>query len=93
LSNLGNPKMVIFFSSLLPQFAPAAGPTFLGMLGLGLAFCTMTVTWLSAYAWVIARVGILLHRSGIRRLLDTVTGVILIGLGLRLATEPVVVDS
>ena len=35
LSNLGNPKMVVFFSSLLPQFVPAAGPTFLPMLGLG----------------------------------------------------------
>ena len=33
LSNLGNPKMVIFFSSLLPQFAPASGPTFLAMIG------------------------------------------------------------
>jgi len=92
LSNLGNPKMVIFFSSLLPQFAPVIGPTFLGMLGLGFVFCTMTVIWLSAYAWVIARVGFLLHRRGIRRLLDTITGVILISLGLRLATEPALVD-
>jgi threonine/homoserine/homoserine lactone efflux protein len=92
LSNLGNPKMVIFFSSLLPQFAPATGPTFLVMTGLGLAFCSMTVGWLSAYAWLIAKVGGVFQRAGIRRLLDTVTGVILTALGLRLATEPVLVD-
>jgi len=92
LSNLGNPKMVIFFSSLLPQFAPAIGPTFLGMLGLGLVFCAMTVIWLSAYAWVIARAGVVLRRTGIRRLLDTITGAVLIALGLRLATEPALVD-
>ena len=34
LSNLGNPKMAVFFTSLLPQFAgPGAG--FLDLLGLG----------------------------------------------------------
>jgi threonine/homoserine/homoserine lactone efflux protein len=92
LSNLGNPKMVIFFSSLLPQFAPAVGPTFAGMLGLGVMFCTMTLVWLAAYAWLIARVGVVLRRTGIRRLLDTIAGVILIALGLRLATEPALVD-
>jgi threonine/homoserine/homoserine lactone efflux protein len=92
LSNLGNPKMVIFFSSLLPQFAPASGPTFLSMIGLGLVFCSMTIAWLGAYAWLIARIGGVLQRTGFRRLLDTVTGVILVGLGLRLATEPVLAD-
>jgi threonine/homoserine/homoserine lactone efflux protein len=92
LSNLGNPKMVIFFSSLLPQFAPATGPTFLAMIGLGLVFCSMTIAWLASYAWLIDRVGGVLQRAGVRRLLDTVTGVILIALGLRLATEPVPVD-
>ncbi len=60
------------------------------VLALGVAFCSMTVGWLSAYAWLIARVGAALQRTGIR-LLDTVTGVILIGLGLRLATEPALV--
>jgi len=92
LSNLGNPKMVIFFSSLLPQFVPVGGPTFLGMLGLGLVFCAMTATWLAAYAWLVARAGVVLQRAGIRRWLDTVTGIILVALGLRLATEPVPVD-
>jgi threonine/homoserine/homoserine lactone efflux protein len=92
LSNLGNPKMVVFFSSLLPQFAPVGVPAFLGMLGLGLVFCTMTVTWLAGYAWVVARAGVLLQRPRVRRAFDTVTGIILVALGLRLATEPVPVD-
>ncbi len=43
LSNLGHPKMVVFFSSLLPQVAPTEGPTFLTMLALGLVFCSMTL--------------------------------------------------
>ena len=36
LSNLGNPKMAVFFTSLLPQFAH--GGAFLDLLGLGLLF-------------------------------------------------------
>lgn len=92
LSNLGNPKMVLFFSSLLPQFAPAGGPTFLGMLGLGLVFCAMTLSWLTAYAWLFARAGLVLRRSAVRRALDAATGMILIALGVRLATEPVTIE-
>ena len=88
LSNLGNPKMVVFFSSLLPQFAPSGGPTFLAMLGLGLVFCSMTLAWLSCYAWLVAKAGVVLDRPAVRRVLDAVTGAILVGLGVRVAAEP-----
>jgi len=71
-SNLGNPKMAIFFSSLLPQFVPA-GPAALGsMLGLGLLFVSMTLGWLCLYATVVARFGDLLRRPRIRRAFDAV---------------------
>jgi threonine/homoserine/homoserine lactone efflux protein len=89
LSNLGNPKMVVFFSSLLPQFVPATGPTFAPMLGLGLVFCTMTLVWLSAYAWAVARAGNVLRRPRIRRTIDAVTGTVLVAFGVRVAAEPV----
>ena len=39
LSNLGNPKMAVFFASLLPQFAPEGSASFGVLLGLGLLFC------------------------------------------------------
>lgn len=88
LSNLGNPKMVIFFSSLLPQFVPAGAPTFVAMLGLGLVFCSMTLAWLSCYAWLIARAGTVLRRARVRRVLDAVTGAVLVAFGVRVAAEP-----
>ena len=81
LSNLGNPKMAVFFSSLLPQF----GESFALMLGFGVTFCALTLIWLSAYALVVARAGHLLRRPRVRRTLDAVTGTALIALGLRLA--------
>jgi len=84
LSNLGNPKMAVFFTSLLPQFG---GESLGALLALGLVFCAMTFVWLSAYAAAVARAGDVLRRPAIRRALDAIVGVVLVGLGFRLATE------
>ena len=81
LSNLANPKMAVFFSSLLPQF----GESFPVLLGLGALFCALTMAWLSAYAFVIAGAGDVLRRGWARRALDAVTGTALVALGVRLA--------
>src|SRR5439155_9503570 len=83
LSNLGNPKMAVFFTSLLPQFASSFG----GMLSLGVLFAALTLAWLSVYAVAVARAAALFRRSRIRRTLDAVTGFVLVALGLRLATD------
>ena len=87
VSNLGNPKMAVFFTSLLPQFAPAGGASFAAMLGLGLVFCTLTFVWLTAYAAAVHRAGHVLRRTGVRRTLDAATGTVLVALGLRVATQ------
>ena len=83
LSNLGNPKMAVFFTSLLPQFASS----FAGMLALGLMFAALTLSWLSLYALAVAKASGLLRRPQLRRALDAVTGLALVALGLRVATE------
>ena len=80
--------MVIFFSSLLPQFVTPGSPTFASMVTLGLVFVTMTLFWLCAYAVVVARAGHILRRPRIRRAFDTVTGTILVAFGVRLAVDP-----
>ena len=83
VSNLGNPKMAIFFTSLLPQF----GTSFGAMLGLGLVFCSMTFAWLTAYGVVIARAGDVLRKPRVRRAVGAVTGTALAAFGVRLAVE------
>jgi threonine/homoserine/homoserine lactone efflux protein len=87
LSNLGNPKMVVFFSSLLPQFVTPGSSTFSAMLSLGLIFVTMTFVWLSAYAAAVARAGHILRRARIRRAFDALMGTLLVAFGVRLAIE------
>jgi threonine/homoserine/homoserine lactone efflux protein len=87
ISNLGNPKMAVFFASLLPQFVPSGEAMFSAFHLLGVVFALMTFTWLALYAAVIAKAGDFLRQPFIRRTIEGVTGTLLIGLGLRIATE------
>jgi threonine/homoserine/homoserine lactone efflux protein len=86
ISNLGNPKIAVFFTSLLPQFA-GGDASFVALFSLGLVFAGMTLIWLSAYAGAVAKAGDVLRRPAIRRTLEVLMGAVLIGLGLRLAAE------
>jgi len=89
ISDLSNPKMAAFFTSLLPQFGTTdAGPSFWPMLGFGLLFCLLTWLWLALYATALDRLGHVLRRSRVRRAIEAATGAVLVALGLRLATEP-----
>ena len=84
LSDLGNPKMAVFFSSLLPQFGDAS---FGSLVLLGLIFSAMTFTWLLAYAIALSIAGNFVRRRTIWRSIEAITGTTLVALGLRLASE------
>jgi threonine/homoserine/homoserine lactone efflux protein len=84
ISNLGNPKMAVFFASLLPQFAPGDTASFAWLLAFGLLFCALTFGWLTLYAVAVARVQPLLAGPA-RRVLDALTGIVLVLFGARLA--------
>jgi threonine/homoserine/homoserine lactone efflux protein len=87
ISNLGNPKIAVFFTSLLPQFTTRGTTSFWNLLALGLLFCAMTLACLTGYVSVVAKADDLLRRPAVRRALDGFSGVVLVGFGLRLATE------
>ena len=85
VSNLSNPKMAVFFPSLLPQFVAGDAPPFFALLALGTLFCVMTLAWLTAYAFAVARAGDVLRRSAVRRAVEAVTGIVLVAFGIRVA--------
>jgi RhtB (resistance to homoserine/threonine) family protein len=87
LSNLLNPKLAVFFVSLLPQFVSPGDPAVLKPLLLGAIFNVMGLIWLVTYAWAVGALAGVLSRRSIRLWIDRVTGAILVALGLRLATE------
>ena len=87
VSNALNPKIAVFFTSLLPQFIVHGSSTLLHLLALGALFNLLGVVWLGAYALAVSRGGTVLQRPSVRRVLDYVSGVVLVGLGVRLALE------
>jgi threonine/homoserine/homoserine lactone efflux protein len=87
VTNLGNPKIAVFFTSFLPQFTPAHDASFGALVLLGLLFCLMGLSWLTLYVLAIARIGDFLRRPRARQVLDGLTGMVLVGFGVRLALE------
>src|SRR5262249_30661763 len=87
LCDLSNPKVAVFFTSFLPQFVHGDGPVFAALLALGLVFALLTLIWLAAYGVAVGHASGLLRRPRVRKTLDRITGVVLIGFGIRLAFE------
>lgn len=87
LSDLGNPKIAVFFTSLLPQFVQGTGSAFVPLLLLGGVFAVLTLFWLATYALAVGHASGWLRRPRVRLALDRFTGVVLIGFSVRLALE------
>ena len=87
LSNLLNPKVGVFFMAFLPAFVPAGASAVGFSLVLGIWFIAETGLWLAVVAWLADRGVRWLRRPAVQRWMERITGIVLIGFGLRLATE------
>ena len=87
LSALLNPKLGVFFLTLLPQFIAPRDPATLRALQLAVLFDLIGLTWLLAYSAMLGAIGAALDRPGPRRLMRWLTGTVLVGLGARVALE------
>lgn len=85
LTNLLNPKIALVFTTLIPQFVDAGEPAVAQTLLLAAIFIAMGLVWLMSYALLVAKIGELLSRSGVRRVLNALSGTVLTALGVRLA--------
>jgi threonine/homoserine/homoserine lactone efflux protein len=87
LSNLLNPKIGVFYTAFLPQFIAPGQPAFLMSILLAAIHALIGIAWLLVYATILTKAGDLFRRPRIRLAMERITGVVLVGLGLRLATE------
>jgi threonine/homoserine/homoserine lactone efflux protein len=87
LTNLLNPKIALLFTSFLPQFVAPGPDAALETAILAAAFLAMGLIWLIGSCVFTTSFGDLLGRPRVRRTMDTITGVVLVALGLRMATE------
>jgi threonine/homoserine/homoserine lactone efflux protein len=86
LVNALNPKVVLTYLALMPQFLPADSATGTTVL-LSLVTIGIAGLWFSCLALAVAVLRPLLTRERVRRTIDGVTGTVLVAFGARLANE------
>lgn len=87
VTNLLNPKVGVFFVTFLPGFVPRGAPIGATSLLFGAVFVAEGALYFAILLFLAERVATALRRPTVRRRLDRLTGVVLIGFGIRLAAE------
>ncbi|MEV5409900.1 LysE family translocator [Thermopolyspora sp. NPDC052614] len=86
LSNITNPKVLMFYLAVLPQFITPDAGLFVLLL-FALSHAVLALICLLVVVAILDRVRVVLSRHAVRRALDAVIGTALLGFGARLATE------
>lgn len=86
LTNLLNPKVGLFYLTLLPQFLPGPDQAHgTAALGLALIHVLIALAWFCVLAALTGALAPILRRPRVMGMMDRGTGLVLLGLGLRLA--------
>jgi threonine/homoserine/homoserine lactone efflux protein len=87
ISTVLNPKPALFFLTFLPQFIDPQRAVLPQALSMALLHVAMGLVVLTTYANLVHRAHRVLTRPTVTRWLERITGVVLIGLGVRVALE------
>lgn len=87
ISTILNPKPALLFLTYLPQFVDATRPVLPQIAFLAAVHILVGLAWMTTYAHLVHRAHRTLTRPDIRRWIESVTGVVLVSLGLRVALE------
>ncbi|MFT4431887.1 LysE family translocator [Caballeronia sp. 15715] len=89
VTNVLNPKVVLFFVSFIPQFVAAdSAHKTLAFLALGLVFVLVSTFWNTFVAWIAGSVTQRFSgKPGVKLWLDRVVGSAFVGLGIKLASS------
>jgi len=87
LNNVLNPKVAVFYLAFLPQFVGPHDPVLAKSLLLASIHFAQGVLWLSFLTLFVGRVRLALTRPGVQRGLESLSGMVLVGFGVRLAVE------
>jgi threonine/homoserine/homoserine lactone efflux protein len=85
VSNVLNPKVGLFFLTVMPQLIPRHSHVAGYALAFAVTDAVIAGTWLVTVAWVSDKARTLLRRSRTRAVLDRAAGTTLIALGLKVA--------
>lgn len=85
-TNLLNPKALVFYVSLLPQFIPPHVPAFPLTLLYAVVHAVLNIAWFGLLSWWIPAARGLMRRGSVQAWIERVTGLVLVGFGLKLAS-------
>lgn len=85
LGNVLNPKAAAVYLTLAPQFLEPGRPVLAPMMLLATAHAALNTCWLAGWTVLSGAAARLLRTGSVRRVLDRLTGMILVGLGVRAA--------
>jgi threonine/homoserine/homoserine lactone efflux protein len=83
VTNLLNPKIAVFYSTVLPGLIPGSASARLWILLLVATHVILSLAWLIACALLLSRSRTDPLRQRLRRWADRVAGLVLIGFGVR----------
>jgi len=86
LTSMSNPKLAAFFVALLPQFLRPGAPVLPIALAMAAMIVAFDVIWFSTLALTVERARTILGPS-LQRRLERISGAIMVGFGVKLATE------
>jgi threonine/homoserine/homoserine lactone efflux protein len=84
VTNLLNPKLAVLFTTLLPQFISEGDPVLAKSMLLAGVFVAIGMTWLVVY---VRLVDLVARSARFRRVVEAVSGAVLVALGARLAID------
>jgi threonine/homoserine/homoserine lactone efflux protein len=84
LTNLLNPKVGVFYATLLPPFIPDGEPVLGTSLLLAGVHVSEGILWFALLIWLTDQLGRWLRRPRTLRAIDAVTGTVLVGFAARL---------
>lgn len=87
LSNVLNPKAVIFYMAFLPQFINHEHSALAQSLFLALLHFIVGTIWQAILVYTIVSANGFITQKSVRQSLDAVSGVVMVGLGIRLLME------
>jgi threonine/homoserine/homoserine lactone efflux protein len=83
-TNLLNPSVALFYTTVVPQFIGPHDPVLTRFVLLCAIHVGLAAAWHVIYAFSLGTVSERLTRPSVKRWMEAVTGVVLLGLGLRL---------
>ncbi|AEF53228.1 LysE family translocator [Marinomonas posidonica] len=85
LSNVLNPKPIVFYMAFLPQFIDPSHSALVQSLFMASLHFMIAMVWQMFLALMIHRARVWLARPKVAQVMDSLTGVLLVGFGVKLA--------